>query len=157
MARFPPGFIDDLKAQADIVQVIQDVVPLKQAGRTFKGLCPFHQEKTPSFNVDREKGFFHCFGCSTGGDVVKFVELYEKVGFPEAVQSLAQRLPDVPESETRRATGSVAEREALLRCTSGRQYWRANASSPDGARVIWRTDIRRDDEGSVWVAPHEVA
>ena len=76
MARFPPGFIDDLKAQADIVQVIQDAVPLKQAGGTFKGLCPFHREKTPSFNVNREKGFFHCFGCSTGGDVLKFVELY---------------------------------------------------------------------------------
>ena len=100
MARFPPGFIADLKAQADIVQVIQDVVPLRQVGGTFKGLCPFHREKTPSFNVNREKGFFHCFGCSTGGDVLKFVELYEKLSFPEAVQALAQRFGlTVPESD----------------------------------------------------------
>ena len=73
--------------QADIVQVVQDHVPLRKAGATYKGLCPFHGEKTPSFNVNREKGFFHCFGCGVGGDVFKFVELQEKVGFPDAVGS----------------------------------------------------------------------
>ena len=117
MGRFPPGFIDDLKALADIVQVVQDVVPLKQAGSTYKGLCPFHREKTPSFHVNRDKGFFHCFGCSTGGDVLKFVELYEKLSFPEAVASLAQRFGlAVPESEDpERDRAAVAEREALLK------------------------------------------
>ena len=139
MARFPPGFVADLKAQADIVQVIQDVVPLRQAGGTFKGLCPFHREKTPSFNVNREKGFFHCFGCSTGGDVLKFVELYEKLSFPEAVQSLAQRFGlTVPESDDpQRDRAEVAEREALLHVHElADAYFRAQLRAAAGAAAL---------------------
>jgi DNA primase len=86
VALFPQSFIDDLKTQTNIVSVIGDVVPLKKTGATWKGLCPFHQEKTPSFNVNGDKGFFKCFGCGAGGDVVKFVELYQKLSFPEAVR-----------------------------------------------------------------------
>lgn len=148
MARFPPGFIDDLKAQADVVQVIQEVVPLKQAGSTFKGLCPFHREKTPSFTVNREKGFFHCFGCSAGGDVLKFVEMYEKLSFPEAVESLARRFGlAVPESDDpagdRRA---VAEREALLKVHDlADAYFRAQLRAAAGAaalRYLEQRDVR---------------
>ena len=73
MSQFPRSFIDDLRLHADIVSVVGDVVSLKKMGATWKGLCPFHNEKTPSFHVNREKAFFHCFGCSTGGDVIKFV------------------------------------------------------------------------------------
>ena len=69
MALFPQRFIDDLRLQTNIVQVVQEYVPLKRVGRTYKGLCPFHSEKTPSFHVDPDKGFFHCFGCHAGGDV----------------------------------------------------------------------------------------
>ena len=150
MARFPPGFIDDLKAQADIVQVIQEVVPLKQAGATFKGLCPFHQEKTPSFTVNRDKGFFHCFGCSTGGDVLKFVELHEKLSFPEAVQSLAQRLGlQVPESDDpERDRAAVVEREALLKVHElADAYFRGQLQAAGGAaarRYLEERDIRTD-------------
>ena len=148
MARFPPGFIDDLKAQADIVQVIQDVVPLKQAGSTFKGLCPFHREKTPSFHVNREKGFFHCFGCSTGGDVIKFVELHEKLSFPEAVQWLAQRFGlAVPESDDpQRDREAVAEREALLKVHElADAYFRGQLQTATGTaarRTLERRGIR---------------
>jgi DNA primase len=148
MARFPPGFIDDLKAQADIVQVIQDVVPLKQAGSTFKGLCPFHQEKTPSFHVNREKGFFHCFGCSTGGDVLKFVELHEKLSFPEAVQSLAQRFGlAVPESgDPERDREALVEREALLKVHElADAYFRAQLNGAAGTvarRYLEQRDMR---------------
>jgi len=74
----PQTFIDDLRTRADIVQVVQDYVPLKKSGSTWKGLCPFHGEKMPSFHVNPDKGFFYCFGCQTGGDVFKFVELQEK-------------------------------------------------------------------------------
>ena len=99
MGLFPQQFIDDLKQHADIVVVIQDYVSLKKTGATFKGLCPFHGEKTPSFHVNRDKGFFHCFGCGAGGDVFKFLELRESVSFPDAVRMLAQRfgmtLPDL--------------------------------------------------------------
>ena len=80
MALFPAHFVEDLKRQADIVVVIQDYVSLKKTGATYKGLCPFHGEKTPSFHVNREKGFFHCFGCGVGGDVL---QLGTGIGLPE--------------------------------------------------------------------------
>ena len=86
MALFPQSFLDDLKAQVDIVSVVGDVVSLRKTGATWKGLCPFHQEKTPSFNVNRDKGFFKCFGCGAGGDAIAFVELQQKMPFPEAVR-----------------------------------------------------------------------
>src|SRR5207245_8711487 len=66
MALFPQQFIDDLRLAANIVQVVQEYVPLKRAGTTYKGLCPFHSEKTPSSHVNPDKGFFHCFGCGVG-------------------------------------------------------------------------------------------
>src|SRR6187397_356151 len=92
MALFPQSFIDDLRLQANIVQIVQEYVPLKKAGTTYKGNCPFHSEKTPSFHVNPDKGFFHCFGCGVGGDVFKFIELHEKISFPEAVRLVAQKL-----------------------------------------------------------------
>ena len=73
MPKFPQSFIDEVRAVADIVAVIQDYVSLRKAGASYKGLCPFHSEKSPSFTVNRDKGFFHCFGCNVGGDVFKFV------------------------------------------------------------------------------------
>src|SRR4029453_17214787 len=117
MALFPQRFIDDLKQQADIVVVIQDYVSLKKSGANYKGLCPFHSEKTPSFTVNRDKGFFHCHGCKAGGDVIKFLELHEKLGFQDAVKLLAQRfglaLPELEASDEQRA--GAAERETLLK------------------------------------------
>src|SRR5262252_3157547 len=92
MALFPQRFVDDLRLQANIVQVVQEYVSLKKAGRTYKGLCPFHSEKTPSFTVDPDKGFFHCFGCNKGGDVFTFLALQENVSFPEAVKLLASKV-----------------------------------------------------------------
>lgn len=91
MAGFSQDFIETVRGAGDIVQLIGDFVPLKRAGARFKGLCPFHQEKTPSFSVDAEAQLFYCFGCQTGGDLFKFVMLYEKVGFPEAVELVARR------------------------------------------------------------------
>jgi len=141
--RFPSNFIDDLKAQADIVQVIQDVVPLKKAGNSYKGLCPFHGEKTPSFHVNRDKGFFHCFGCATGGDVVKFVELHEKLSFPEAVQLLAQRFGlQIPESDDPERDRLLAsEREGLLKIHElAHDYFRKQLTGQVGNHV--RTYLR---------------
>ena len=113
MPLFPQRFIDELKSKADIVTVIQDYVSLKKTGATYKGLCPFHSEKTPSFHVNRDKGFFHCFGCGVGGDIFKFLELHDKMDFPDAVKQLAQRvglpIPEIEVSDEDRA--SSAERE----------------------------------------------
>jgi DNA primase len=85
------NFTETVRNSADIVRVVSDYVSLKQAGATFKGLCPFHSEKTPSFTVHRDKQFFHCFGCHAGGDVFSFVMLVEKVPFPEAVEIVAEK------------------------------------------------------------------
>jgi DNA primase len=135
MPLFPQSFIDDVRLQADIVQVVQDHVPLRRVGNTYKGLCPFHSEKTPSFNVNREKGFFHCFGCNVGGDVFKFVELHEKVGFQDAVRMLAQRfgmtLPELTDAGER---SDAARREALLNAHEAAAAWfRQQLGSTSGA------------------------
>ena len=125
MALFPASFVDDLKSHADIVQVVQERVQLRRSGSTYKGLCPFHGEKTPSFHVYGDKGFFKCFGCGVGGDVIKFVELYDKVSFPDAVRQLAARTGlTVPESEdTRQDAENQREREALLRAHEVAAAW----------------------------------
>jgi DNA primase len=139
MALFPHRFIDDLRLQANIVQVVQEYVPLKRAGRTYKGLCPFHGEKTPSFHVDPEKGFFHCFGCGVGGDVFKFLELHEKVAFPDAVRMLAQKfgvaLPELAGGDDH-ARQDTALREALLKAHEiAAAYFREQLANPAGARA----------------------
>jgi DNA primase len=85
------NFAETVRNSADLVRVVSDYVSLKQAGVTFKGLCPFHSEKTPSFTVHRDKQFFYCFGCHAGGDVFNFVMLAEKVPFPEAVEIVAEK------------------------------------------------------------------
>src|ERR1700737_4750513 len=114
MGLFPQQFIDDLRLQANIVQVVQESVPLRRAGTKYKGLCPFHSEKTPSFHVDPEKGFFHCFGCRAGGDVFKFLELHEQVGFQDAVRMLAQKF-GVALPEEREGAPEDGRRDAQLR------------------------------------------
>ena len=87
---FDNNFIDELKMQIDIVDVVGRHVDLKRTGANYKGLCPFHSEKTPSFIVNEEKQIFNCFGCGEKGDVIKFVESYNKVPFMEAVEMLCK-------------------------------------------------------------------
>jgi DNA primase len=87
--RIPQDFIDELIARADVAEVIGSRVQLKKAGREFKGLCPFHSEKTPSFTVVPEKGFYHCFGCGANGSALGFLMSYESLDFVEAVEALA--------------------------------------------------------------------
>ena len=113
---FPDGFVEEVRRAADIVRVISEHVPLKKMGTSWKGLCPFHQEKTPSFNVRSEPAVFHCFGCGEGGDVFKFVMLHERVSFPEAAESLARRFGvAVPERQGRFEPGpDRKEREETL-------------------------------------------
>jgi len=85
----PKSFIQDLLARSDIVQVVNQRVPLKKAGSTYKACCPFHSEKTPSFNVNPQKQFYHCFGCGASGDALKFMMEYDGLSFVEAVETLA--------------------------------------------------------------------
>ncbi len=89
--RIPPEKIEEIRSANDIVDVISQHVRLKKRGKNFVGLCPFHQEKTPSFTVSSEKQMYHCFGCSKGGNIITFVMEFEKVSFTEAVRSLAEK------------------------------------------------------------------
>lgn len=95
--QIPQRFIDDLLSRVDVVEVVGERVQLKKVGRNYSGLCPFHQEKTPSFTVSADKQFYHCFGCGAHGNALRFLMEYDKLPFPEAVEQLAGRLGlDVP-------------------------------------------------------------
>ena len=95
------AFIDDLLSRIDIVQVINDRVKLKQQGNSHKGLCPFHAENTPSFNVSSSKQFYHCFGCGASGDVIKFLQEYEGLTFIEAIEKGVQFMINHPDESWR--------------------------------------------------------
>ena len=90
--RFPSAWLDELRARADIVQVISGYVTLKRNGHRYWGLCPFHGEKTASFSVDPERQLYYCFGCKAGGSVIQFIMDIERLDFPEAVKFLADQL-----------------------------------------------------------------
>ncbi|HEY1558948.1 MAG TPA: DNA primase [Kofleriaceae bacterium] len=119
--------ISEIRSRADIVAVIGQHVQLKKAGRSWKGLCPFHGEKTPSFNVMPDKGFYHCFGCQQSGDVFKFIMLLEGKSFVEAAEQLGARfgveVPKIEESpELKRARGERVQMLDVNRLAS--QFFR---------------------------------
>ena len=88
--KIPQTFIDDLLERVDLVDLIGDRVGLKRSGHNYKGLCPFHKEKTPSFSVNADKQFYYCFGCGAGGNAVSFLMEYDRLEFPAAIESLAR-------------------------------------------------------------------
>jgi DNA primase len=101
--RIPSAFIDELLARIDIVDVIQERIALKKAGRDWSARCPFHDERSPSFTVSPTKQFFHCFGCGAHGSAIKFVMDYDRLEFPDAVEDLASRIGlKVPYENARR-------------------------------------------------------
>ena len=110
----PQNFINDLIESADIVEIIGSRLELKKAGRSFQGLCPFHNEKTPSFSVSPEKQFFHCFGCKESGSVLTFLMKYENLDFVEAIEALAKHLGrEVPREMGKRESAPEQTRELL--------------------------------------------
>jgi DNA primase len=134
---FSEDIISRVRDSIDIIDLISGYVSLKKAGKNHLGLCPFHAEKTPSFNVNPEKQIFHCFGCGVGGDVFKFLELQEGTNFPEAVKQLAARggipLPadSVSSKEDKRTED---ERKALLTIIADAAgYFRKELEGPVGS------------------------
>lgn len=96
----PQGFIDDLLGRSDIVEVVGSRLKLKKTGKNYSALCPFHNEKSPSFSVSPDKQFYYCFGCGAGGNAVSFIMDFERMDFPQAVEELARNLGvDVPREE----------------------------------------------------------
>jgi DNA primase len=131
--RIPEEAIREVRERASLIEVVSDSVTLRRRGRTVVGLCPFHAEKTPSFSVSEDRGFFHCFGCGEHGDVFAFVMKTESLAFPEAVRQVAQRfgvrLPETADEPGRRSEPLAAVNAAAA------AFFRAELASPAGARA----------------------
>ena len=143
MARFGQSEIEEVRTRADIVEVIGTQVRLRRAGRNFVGLCPFHNEKTPSFSVNQERGLFHCFGCGAGGTVFDFLMRIEGLTFPEAMQSLAKQygitLPGWTADDGTRLGPADSERASMLAANQ--------VAAEFYAHVLWNTsdgELARD-------------
>lgn len=121
--------IQEIKSRADIVQIISAHVPLKKAGKDYKARCPFHAEKTPSFTVSAEKQLFYCFGCGTGGDLIRFVSLIEKIDTAETIRRLADRLGI--ERPSRRAGPPVEPLRRVMEMAC--RFYEAALQAPVGA------------------------
>jgi DNA primase len=110
----PDDIVERIKAESDIVSVVSAFVNLKKAGKDYRGLCPFHQEKTPSFFVIPTKGFYHCFGCGAGGNAVNFIMAHEKLEYPDALRYLADKAGiTIPEVKSARKSDVEALHDAL--------------------------------------------
>ncbi|MBR5713036.1 MAG: DNA primase [Lachnospiraceae bacterium] len=125
---YPDSIVDEVRSRNDIVSVIGSYITLHKSSSNFVGLCPFHNEKTPSFNVNPARQIFHCFGCHKGGNVFTFVMEYENVSFPEALRILADRvgykLPERDDSEAARVNRSKKERMMALYKEAAEYYFR---------------------------------
>jgi len=131
MAVYPTAVIDDIRAAVDLVELVGRFVNLRKAGQNWKGLCPFHAEKTPSFMVNPRKGIFHCFGCGVGGDAFGFLMRQDRLSFPEAVRALA-RTAGIPLPEER--AGGEPGREQLLRAMElAAGFFAEQLAKPPGA------------------------
>ena len=140
MGAIPDAVLDEIKRRTDLAALISEHVALKRSGRGFLGLCPFHQEKTPSFHVDPERGFFHCFGCNAGGNAFTFLMRVTGATFPEAARTLAARanvaVPETPrQRRARPARRGERARVAAVRPHPAREprSARAAASTWSGA------------------------
>lgn len=123
----------ELRSAADIVAVINDHTTLKKAGRSWKGLCPFHNERTPSFTVDRDKGLYHCFGCGAGGDVIRFVREIDRLDFPEAVETLAARFGVMIPRRERRGPREDRRDRILEAVAAAHRFYAERLSRPGSA------------------------
>ena len=146
------SFADRVKQQADIVRVIGEYVRLKKSGQNFSGLCPFHQEKTPSFSVHATKQFYHCFGCGKSGDVFQFVMEMDKSAFPEAVRTVAEkcgiRVPE-PRERSPEQRRENQQRTALVELhRAAATFYARTLNSTDEGKVAraYLEDRGLDDE-----------
>ncbi|MBR3016589.1 MAG: DNA primase [Clostridia bacterium] len=150
--RIPSAWMDELFARTDIVSVVSNYLPLKKDGRRYWGLCPFHNEKTPSFSVNADLNLYYCFGCKAGGNVVQFVMEMERVPFMEAVKILADRIhmqlpelqedPDYERKRSQRERLLSANREAAL-------FYHEALWKPEGQAVLDYLHRRGLDDGII--------
>lgn len=152
-----PTPVEDIKARLDLVDFINEFVPLKPAGSNWKGKCPFHNEKTPSFMVSRERGSWHCFGCGRGGDIFSFIQEQEGLDFPEALRLLAKRAGvQLREYNKQEQTQRTKVLDALRWVSRYYQEVLRKSSEAEAARVYLRQRQVADetiDEFGVGYAP----
>ena len=133
---FPPGFLDELRARVGLVSLVGRRVKLTRRGREHVGLCPFHNERTPSFTVSEDKGFYHCFGCGAHGDVIGFAMQTKNLSFPEAVERLAGEAGLAVPQATPEQAAANDRREALLACVEAAAAWfQGRLAAPEGAEA----------------------
>jgi len=146
MAGFGADVLDDIRARVDIVELVGQFVNLKRAGENWKGLCPFHTERTPSFTVNPKRGIFHCFGCGAGGDAFRFLMRHDRLAFPEAVRALAERT-GVALATSREAEPEAAGKlEALRRVMAlAAEFYSRSLWEAGGAKAREYLDTRGVD------------
>lgn len=138
MARYPSEWVDAVRERSNIVEIVGGYVPLRRNGSQYLGLCPFHGEKTPSFNVSEDRQVYYCFGCHAGGNVFNFVMEMERMEFPEAVRFLAERagMP-IPEEETGPAGPSRDEKQRMIDAlTEAARWYHRTLYSPQGSGAL---------------------
>ena len=138
MPFYADSVLDEVRSAANIVSIVSEYVALKKRGRNHVARCPFHTEKTPSFNVNEEKQIFMCFGCGLGGDVFKFVMQIEHLSFPEAVRFIAER-------------HGIALPETNIPGAPGAEEWTFKRRESPLSSIFWRGALRvRRSSASSW-------
>ena len=131
---FSSQILDEVRSRVDMVELVGQSVNLKRAGENWKGLCPFHTEKTPSFTVNPKRGIFHCFGCGVGGDAFGFLMRQDRLAFPEAVRTLAQRAGvELPTQRTPETDGKLESLRRIM--TAAAQFYTDTLWAKDGAKA----------------------
>jgi DNA primase len=142
--------IEELKAKLDIVEVVGSYVSLKPASAgSFKGLCPFHSEKSPSFNVRSNPAFYHCFGCGAGGDVYKFIQEIEHVGFTEAIEKLAEKAGYQLSYDEGSAQEQSSRSRLLAANGQAATYYQAQLATPEGQAAVKFLHSRGFDDAAI--------
>jgi DNA primase len=147
---FPPRFLDELRQRVSLAEIVGRRVKLIRRGREFTGLCPFHNEKSPSFSVVEDKGFYHCFGCGAHGDVIGFTMQTENLSFPEAVEQLARRAGmEVPQES--REERERAAREATLQgaVDAACAFFEKMLHAPEGRAALAYLERRGLDDATI--------
>ena len=147
MRQFTKEFLDRIREAVAVSEVIGQHVELKRRGREYIGLCPFHHERTPSFTVNDEKSFYHCFGCGAHGDVIRFLMEHDDQSFPDAVAHLAGLANLAPEAEVdqEKARRARAERNARLRREREERRRKADAAAEHVKRIMAACEQRPHD------------
>ncbi len=136
IGRIPENLLEDILSRVDIVELISSYIPLKRAGRNFKATCPFHHEKTPSFMVSGDRQIYHCFGCGESGNAFKFLMRYERMEFPEAVETIAKRVGVVLPSTNKEEDKNSSISSQLYKINElSHLFYENNLNSIDGQRA----------------------